>query len=34
VVRHNDFMRGDYVDTQMMSIVEDEWPEAKASASR
>ena len=30
VLRHNDFLRGEYVDTQMMSILEDEWPEAKA----
>ena len=30
VLRHNDFLRGEYVDTQMMSILEDEWPEAKS----
>ena len=34
VLRHNDFMRGQYVDTQMMSILEDEWPEAKARWER
>jgi aminoglycoside 6'-N-acetyltransferase len=30
VLRHNDRMHGRYVDTQMLSILEDEWPEAKA----
>ena len=31
VLRHNDFMRGGWVDTQMMPILEDEWPEARAA---
>lgn len=30
VLRHNDFLRGVYVDTQMMSILEDEWPAERA----
>ena len=30
VSRHNYFMRGEYVDTQYLSILETEWPEAKA----
>ena len=30
VLRHNDKMHGRYVDTQMLSILEDEWPAAKA----
>jgi aminoglycoside 6'-N-acetyltransferase len=34
VLRHNDFMRGGYVDTQMMSILETEWPDAKARWAR
>lgn len=31
VLRHNEFIRGEYVDTQMLSILEDEWPAAKAA---
>jgi aminoglycoside 6'-N-acetyltransferase len=30
VMRHNDFMHGQYIDTQYLSILEDEWPEAQA----
>lgn len=30
VLRHNEFIRDTYVDTQMLSILEDEWPAAKA----
>lgn len=30
ILRHDDFMRGEYVDTYFMSILEDEWPAAKA----
>jgi aminoglycoside 6'-N-acetyltransferase len=26
VMRHNDFMHGKYIDTQYLSIIEDEWP--------
>jgi aminoglycoside 6'-N-acetyltransferase len=26
VMRHNDFMHGHYIDTQYLSILEDEWP--------
>jgi aminoglycoside 6'-N-acetyltransferase len=28
VMRHNDFMHGRYIDTQYLSILEDEWPAA------
>jgi hypothetical protein len=31
VLRHNERIRGGYVDTQMLSILEDEWPAAKAA---
>ena len=30
VLRHNAFEHGEYVDTYFMSILEDEWPEARA----
>ncbi len=31
VLRHHEFIRGAYIDTQMLSILEDEWPAAKAA---
>jgi aminoglycoside 6'-N-acetyltransferase len=34
VLRHNDFLRGEYVDTQMLSLLEDEWPAVKAEWQR
>lgn len=30
VLRHNDRIHDRYVDTQYLSILEDEWPEARA----
>ena len=30
VVRHNAFDHGEYVDTQYLTLLEDEWPEARA----
>ncbi|MFN8638125.1 MAG: GNAT family protein [Dehalococcoidia bacterium] len=30
LLRHNEFIRGEYIDTQMLAILEDEWPAAKA----
>ena len=31
VLRHHDRMHGEYVDTQYLSILEDEWPAARAA---
>ncbi len=31
LLRHNDLIRGEYIDTQMLSILDDEWPAAKAA---
>jgi aminoglycoside 6'-N-acetyltransferase len=31
VSRHNDFIRGDYVDTQYLSILETEWPAVRGT---
>ncbi len=31
VLRHHEFIRGTYIDTQMLSILEDEWPAARAA---
>ena len=30
VLRHDDFIRGEYVDRQYLTILEDEWPAARA----